>query len=121
MLATISRMQGRSVSHVSRIARPNAVLVAPKRLRTAALSNTQNRQTPHRNVRGICRAQAGTSALSYAETPSVQVMERGELSQFPATPGVYAVFDKEGTLQYIGLSRQVRIGVHDGDDKQIQQ
>ncbi|MEW5308177.1 MAG: hypothetical protein WDW38_000154 [Sanguina aurantia] len=34
-------------------------------------------------------------------------MERGELSQFPGAPGVYAVYDKDGIVQYIGLSRQV--------------
>lgn len=35
-------------------------------------------------------------------------MEKGEMNQFPAAPGVYAVYDKEDTLQYIGLSRKVR-------------
>jgi hypothetical protein len=34
-------------------------------------------------------------------------MEKGELSQFPPSPGVYAVFDSSSTLQYIGLSRRV--------------
>jgi hypothetical protein len=38
----------------------------------------------------------------------VPVMEKGELSQFPPSPGVYAVFDSSSTLQYIGLSRRVR-------------
>ena len=31
----------------------------------------------------------------------------GERAQFPAVPGVYAVYDAEGRLQYIGLSRKV--------------
>lgn len=108
MLA-MSPLQSRSVSHVSRGARSHPVLATPRCLRTAAFVKLQTAQTQHRNnTSSICRAQAGTPTLSYAETPSVAVMERGELSQFPGSPGVYAVYDKDGTLQYIGLSRQVR-------------
>lgn len=108
MLASVSHLQGRSVSHVSRAARSHPVLVTPTCLRTVSALKVQVRPTQHRSTLSVCRAQAGTPTLSYAETPSVGVMERGELSQFPGTPGVYAVFDKAGTLQYIGLSRQVR-------------
>ncbi len=42
------------------------------------------------------------------ETKLVPTIERGELSDFPGSAGVYAVYDKAGTLQYIGLSRKVR-------------
>jgi hypothetical protein len=43
-----------------------------------------------------------------AESKAIPVMEKGELSQFPGSAGVYAVYDKVGELQYIGLSRKVR-------------
>ncbi len=33
--------------------------------------------------------------------------EGGGAAQFPATPGVYIVYDREGTLQYVGMSRKV--------------
>lgn len=42
------------------------------------------------------------------DTAAVSVMEKGELSAFPEQPAVYAVFDKEGAVQYIGLTRKVR-------------
>jgi hypothetical protein len=35
------------------------------------------------------------------------VLSQGELTTFIAAPGVYAVYDKSETLQYIGLSRRV--------------
>lgn len=41
------------------------------------------------------------------DAASVPVMQKGELSEFPGAPGVYAVYDKAGALQYIGLSRKV--------------
>lgn len=42
------------------------------------------------------------------ETAAVPVMEKGELSVFPEQPAVYAVFDKDSKVQYIGLTRKVR-------------
>lgn len=45
------------------------------------------------------------------EAALVPVMERGELSQFPAAAGVYAVYDSSNTLQYIGLSRKIAVSV----------
>lgn len=42
------------------------------------------------------------------DTAAVPVMEKGELSVFPEQPAVYAVYDKEGAVQYIGLTRKVR-------------
>ncbi len=33
----------------------------------------------------------------------------GQPTAFPATPGVYAVYAPDGSLQYIGLSRKARI------------
>lgn len=44
---------------------------------------------------------------SLADAPLAPLMERGELVQFPGEPGVYAVYNAEKELQYIGLSRKV--------------
>jgi len=38
-------------------------------------------------------------------------MEKGELSVFPEQPAVYAVFDKEDAVQYIGLTRKLNVTV----------
>jgi hypothetical protein len=42
------------------------------------------------------------------DAPITPVMEKGEVSQFPEQPAVYAVYDKDNVLQYIGLTRKVR-------------
>lgn len=62
--------------------------------------------------RGISRcmvtaAAAGAEHASSAEAQPVQ--DKGELTEFPAAAGVYAVYSPDGRLQYIGLSRKVRI------------
>lgn len=41
------------------------------------------------------------------DTAAVSVMAKGELSSFPEQPAVYAVYDKDGAVQYIGLTRKV--------------
>jgi hypothetical protein len=45
---------------------------------------------------------------SLKETPATPVMAKGEMSAFPSAPGVYAVYDAAGELQYVGLSRKAR-------------
>lgn len=45
---------------------------------------------------------------SLKDTAAVPVMDKGELTVFPEQPAVYAVYDKEGAVQYIGLTRKVR-------------
>jgi hypothetical protein len=46
---------------------------------------------------------ASAAAATLAETQAQPV----EGTQFPAAPGVYAVFDTAGKLQYVGLTRKV--------------
>jgi len=49
-----------------------------------------------------------SGAVSFAEVEALPVREEsGALRAAPAVPGVYAFYDKEGVLQYIGLSRKV--------------
>eukprot|EP00877_Chromochloris_zofingiensis_P014725 jgi/Chrzof1/9506/Cz04g05200.t1 len=67
----------------------------------------------HRHSSSGCRrfkALAPSAAL-LKETQVVPVTQKGELSEFPAQPGVYAVYNKDGDLQYIGLSRKVNLSV----------
>jgi len=47
-----------------------------------------------------------------ADTPSVSLMGDGVKSEaIPSTPGVYAVYDDDDEIQYIGLSRKVSASV----------
>ncbi|GFH11256.1 glutaredoxin domain-containing protein [Haematococcus lacustris] len=43
----------------------------------------------------------------FSSLPYRPVMEKGEFSRFPTSPGIYAVFDKAEVLQYVGLSRRI--------------
>ncbi|KAL3138746.1 hypothetical protein ABBQ32_005591 [Trebouxia sp. C0010 RCD-2024] len=60
------------------------------------------------------RASSQTDTLAAAapalfDTPLQQLS--GEQTALPAAAGVYAVYDKDGTLQYIGLSRKVTVSI----------
>eukprot|EP00882_Tetradesmus_deserticola_P003892 GHRQ01004116.1.p1 GENE.GHRQ01004116.1~~GHRQ01004116.1.p1 ORF type:complete len:270 (+),score=88.33 GHRQ01004116.1:208-1017(+) len=45
------------------------------------------------------------------QTPITLVMEKGELVEFPEQPAVYAVYDKDDQIQYIGLTRKINVTV----------
>lgn len=55
---------------------------------------------PARSRLGVCGAK-----LNQVEPAAVVV--DGEVAEFPACAGVYAVYDGEDNLQYVGLSRKV--------------
>lgn len=38
-------------------------------------------------------------------------MDKGELTRFPDVAGVYAIYDGEGALQYVGVSRKIGVSV----------
>lgn len=57
----------------------------------------------------VCAAAASTS---YADAEAVPVVGAdGAPARLPATPGVYAVSDAAGALQYVGVSRKVAVSV----------
>ena len=45
------------------------------------------------------------SVKKLADVESVELTD--DVSVFPSAPGIYAVYDKTGSLQYVGLSRRV--------------
>jgi hypothetical protein len=47
------------------------------------------------------------ASASLKDAATVQLLAKGEIPQLPAEPGVYAVYNNAGELQYIGLSRKV--------------
>lgn len=57
------------------------------------------------------RRAATIARAGLKEAALVPVMDKGELSQYPEQPGVYAVYDAAGQIQYIGLSRKVNASV----------
>ena len=60
-----------------------------------------------------CSASAEQLSSRTAQLPALQSTASLPLhgaAQIPAAPGVYAVYDAQGTLQYIGLSRKASAG-----------
>jgi hypothetical protein len=55
----------------------------------------------------VTRRRLVVADAALKDTAAVSVMEKGELSVFPEQPAVYAVYDKDGAVQYIGLTRKV--------------
>ena len=55
----------------------------------------------------MCAASTDTVLPALPEVEPLRVAE-GAVAGAPAAPGVYAVYDSAGALQYIGLSRKVR-------------
>lgn len=48
-------------------------------------------------------------ASAEVQLPEAQPVkgEAGRTNEFPNTPGVYIVYDQEGVIQYVGMSRKV--------------
>ncbi|KAG0613350.1 hypothetical protein M758_6G096500 [Ceratodon purpureus] len=59
--------------------------------------------------RGVAERRRGAVTCSLKKLAEVESVELTEdvASSFPAAPGIYAVYDKVGDLQYIGLSRRI--------------
>lgn len=57
----------------------------------------------------VARRRLVVADAALKDTSAVPVMEKGELSVFPEQPAVYAVYDKDGAVQYIGLTRKVNL------------
>ena len=103
MLGSFASTSGRAFSgRSSSSGQPRAACAAPA-LRAPRFAAAAAAAAAVRRPRGRVAA-----AAALAEAPLVPVMAKGELSQYPDAPGVYAVYDGAGQLQYIGLSRKVR-------------
>ena len=83
----------------------------------ARAQNFQSRPVLKRRVQvskpsthGVVTVRAQTVADSLQETALQPVQsENGQRTAFPASAGVYAVYDKDQKIQYIGLSRKVAV------------
>lgn len=65
---------------------------------------------PTRRIAPLRTAPITTAAavsVSLEAAPSISATDPG----IPSTPGVYAVFDPQGTLQFVGVSRKVAVSV----------
>lgn len=72
-------------------------------------------ERPTRRPVSVCAASQPPTAEQSVTLPSLAettaISATSTSGALPATPGVYAVYDKQGTLQYIGLSRKVAASV----------
>jgi len=85
---------------------------APRR--AFALSNRrvlQGKQTGRSIETGVPRLDVLARATKMTELDATPVLVDGKMAEFPDSPGIYAVYDDEGTLQYLGLSRKVSLSI----------
>jgi hypothetical protein len=75
---------------------------AAQRCQPAAARSSTARLAPI-----VARRRLVVADAALKDTAAVPVMDKGELSVFPEQPAVYAVYDKDGAVQYIGLTRKV--------------
>lgn len=62
----------------------------------------------HPRLQGSVVARA---AVPFTEAPIQPVVADGQPTEFPATSGVYAVYDAAEVLQYVGISRTVSMSI----------
>jgi hypothetical protein len=99
MLGSIASTSGRACAGRIGARPPGAPAVAAR----APAARRAAPRAPRRRASALVAA-----AAALKDAPLVPVMEKGEMSQYPDAPGVYAVYDPSGEVQYIGLSRKVR-------------
>ncbi|KAF6254959.1 CGFS type glutaredoxin [Scenedesmus sp. NREL 46B-D3] len=80
--------------------------------RTRAFTSSSSCQVPRRLLLSRTVPQRCVIAdASLKDTPFTLVMEKGELAEFPEQPAVYAVYNKDDQIQYIGLTRKINVTV----------
>ena len=65
------------------------------------------RQAARSIERRVPRMDVLARASKMKELEATPVLVDGKIAEFPDAPGIYAVYDDEGTLQYLGLARKV--------------
>lgn len=75
-------------------------------LRTKVIQSRVHRPIFHRSSHRISKWIVRSEA-SPLQLPLEKVDASTQLEAFPDEPGVYAVYDKEDVLQFVGISRKV--------------
>lgn len=83
--------------------------VIKSRLEVSPLAIGSAATRPAHRPSVVCAAAAATSISDAHAVPVVDA--NGQSASFPSVAGVYAVYDADGTLQYVGISRRVNISV----------
>lgn len=87
---------------------------APRRAALLGQNRLISPSVKRRTVKahGLCRIVCSTAVTSFADAPALPVVNPdGQPTNFPGVSGVYAVYDRAGTLQYVGISRKINITV----------
>lgn len=96
---------------------PSAAPAAAGRRGSAILARRapptlRSRPAAQRRSAAGARLAVCAAATALADAPATPVTGAdGQLAQLPSTPGVYAVLDAAGTVQYVGVSRRVAVSV----------
>ncbi len=78
-------------------------------IRRGAACLTISRAPSQRRMYAISAPAGGSDAQMSLPEPQPVVNGDGRPTSFPPTPGIYAVYNAEGAIQYVGMSRKVPI------------
>jgi Grx4 family monothiol glutaredoxin len=96
-------------AHLRPRAAPKAPRPRPFHAHDALLKQKGARLICNRPESRRCGAHAVLE--SYTEAEAKPAFVDGQLNQFPTQSGVFAVFDAEGTLRFVGISRNISMSV----------
>lgn len=101
--------------HAHAMSQPAAAVAAHSRvfrhasIRHGAACLTISRAPSQRRMYAMAAAAGGSEAQTSLPEPQPVVNGDGRPTSFPPTPGIYAVYNAEGAIQYVGMSRKVPI------------
>ena len=90
----------------------SATATAQMRARALPVALGSSRTSSRARRAPVTRASGASGAPTMAESESIVLANDGHRNEaIPATPGVYAIYNETGALQYVGLSRKVNSSV----------
>jgi hypothetical protein len=96
-----------STSFRNRSTLPDTMLLQARAPTAAALHGQRSSRIRRVQQPVIAPRRLIIADAALKDAAAVPVMDKGELSVFPEQPAVYAVYDKDSKVQYIGLTRKV--------------
>lgn len=102
--------QGAIMLRASSAARPAAAARGSQPVMRALACRRQQQQPGRQHALRVCASAEAEAPSSFAQAKVQPVLGAdGQAATFPATPAVYAIYDKDGALQYVGLTRKVSL------------
>lgn len=91
-----------------------APFTTPARLHAVALYQAKGLQPVKLNLRAtaaLASPEAAEALVPYGDAEKVPVFVDGQVNKFPLQSGVFAVYDKEDVLRFVGISRNISLSI----------